>query len=167
MAKKLTEYQQFVKDNASRHKLKNNMVDMKAIGALWRSKKGGKSSSTSKPKKRSTKVKIPKYDTYWHGPDKEYKKIPKKKPAEKKVRKTSAQKAKSQSVPVSALEKRTTGLFQKLEQVRLALAIPKADFKLKQTRKGWSLKVKGWKVIKSTQLSKIVAAATKKARSRV
>ena len=126
MAKKLTEYQQFVKDNASRHKLKNNMVDMKAIGALWTAKKGGKSSSASKPKKRSSTSKPRSVST-----------TTRKKPAEKKVRKTSAQKAKSQSVPVSALEKRTTGLFQRLEQIRLALAIPKADFKLKQTRKGF------------------------------
>ena len=153
---KLTKYQKFVKEQAPKHKLKNNMVDLKTIGELWTAKKGGKSSSTSKPKKSSTTSKPRSVST-----------TTQKKPAEKKVRKTSAQKAKSQSVPVSALENRTTGLFQRLEQIRLALAIPKADFKLKQTRKGWSLKVKGWKVIKSTQLSKIVAAATKKARSRV
>ena len=129
---------------------------MKAIGALWRAKKGGKSSSTTKPKKKPTASKPRSVTT-----------TTRKKKPEKKIRKTSAQKAKTQAVPVSALEKRTTGLFQKLEQIRLALAVPKPDFKLKRTSKGWSLKVKGWKNIKSTKLSGIVAAATKKARSRV
>ena len=149
----LTKYQQFVKANASKHKLENGMIDLKTIGRLWR--ESGYSSSTTKPKKSSTASKPRSVTT-----------TTKKKP-EKKVRKTSAQKAKTQAVPVSALEKRTTGLFQKLEQIRLALAVPKPDFKLKRTSKGWSLKVKGWKNIKSTKLSGIVTAATKKARSRV
>ena len=149
----LTKYQQFVKANASKHKLKNGMIDLKTIGRLWR--ESGYSSSTTKPKKKPLTVRRVMSVTH-----------PKKKP-EKKIRKTSAQKAKTQAVPVSALEKRTTGLFQKLEQIRLALAVPKPDFKLKRTSKGWSLKVKGWKNIKSTKLSGIVAAATKKARSRV
>lgn len=145
--RKLTEWNKFVRDNSgkARFTLPSGSPDLKAMSRAF---KGG-SKSKSKPRKQ-TQTRSVRTTT--------------KKP-EKKTRKTSMQKAKTQAVPVGGLEKRTIKLFQQLEQLRIALAIPRNDFKFTMTGRGSTLKVKGWKPIRARKLSTVVERAVKKARS--
>ena len=154
---KLTEYQQFVKDNASRYKLKSGAVDLKAIGKLWRAKTGG-TTSTPKPKKKtrtSTRgaVTVTTKRTT--------------KDTVKRTRKTAKQKAKTQAVPVSGLEKRTQRLFQRIEQVRLALGTPRGDCKINIGSKTSSIHCKPLRRIKRRKFSDAVSALEKAARGRI
>ena len=93
--------------------------------------------------------------------------IQRKKPAKKAIRKTAKQKALSKPVPVSGLEKRTEKYHQRIEQVRLALGVPKSDVTLRITSKNVSIKMGFLKRIKRRKLSDAVRVLEEKARSRV
>lgn len=124
------------------------------------------SGSTSKQPSKQTKPKKSKVTTSMGG-HMTYTVSTRKKPEKKPIRKTAKQKAMSKPVPVSGMEKRTEKLHQRIEQVRLALGVPKADVTLRITSKNVTIKMGFLKRIKRRKFSDAVRVLEQKARSRV
>jgi len=124
----------------------------KAAAKKCSGKSGG--STKSKPKSKSTTTRRVTTTT------------PKKK-VEKKTRKTAIQKAKTQGIPVSPLEKKTQKLFQRVEQVRLALGTPQKDCTINIGSKSCTIHCKPLKRIKRRKFGDAVKALEKAARGRI
>lgn len=148
--RKPTAWNLFIKNNSHLKKFQkpNGSPDLTKMYEAF----SGKSKSKSKPKTKSTSIRSVKTVT--------------KKP-EKKVRKTAVQKARDQLIPVSSLEKKTQRLFQRVEQIRLALGTSKGDCTINFGTKDVTIKCKPLKTVKRRKFSDAVKAIEKSAGSRI
>lgn len=135
----LTEYQKFVKKNASKHKLKNGMVDLKTIGRLWRQKKGGKTA----PRKKTT---------------------PKAKPRSVS---RPVSKSKPKSRPRGDQERKMLKHKKEFDDIARGLGVPLSKTKFKFVGKKWNLKIGSLKMVKRAKLSEAMKIVRKRAKSRV
>ena len=148
MGKQLTEYQKFVKANASKHKLKNGMVDLKTIGRLWRA--SGKSSSTKKPKKRSA--------------------APKTKPRtrSRSVTTTTRKKTVPKKKPRGKAERKKDGLKKEFQEIARSLNVPMGKTSFKFVNGTWRIRITGLgKTVKRAKLGDAMRIVRKRARSKI
>lgn len=149
--RKLSAWNIFIKENShlKKFQLPSGSPDLTKMSEAF----SGKPKSKTK-KKKATSI------------TRSVKTVTTKKP-EKKVRKTAVQKARDQSIPVSALEKKTQRLFQRVEQVRLALGTSKGDCKINFGTKGVTIRCKPLKTVKRRKFSDAVKSLEKSAGSRI